>query len=622
MSTKRQILSHLTWNEIRAAAKHYELSFAGHPSKDQLTATLAAARRVSIAEVLEPLPIDRLKRICAEQGIDAGGRVKAALVARLTQASPTETSRRESQVRKAKQTSNAPSTPAANVSPKAESSSEPSPKTGITTEVRLASDPVIDTGLRIPNRFESLQEVFGQDVRPLIVPVESDLRALNRLADRARIQNGGLLVFLLGDTGVGKTTAAHSATVHMPSIFAPILRIPPELSFREVQGWLNHHLPPPSRDKTQILLFDGRELSDDEVGLKQLLSSLNQILRRRSDLLFCWPATDHEWYEHVHSIATKIGGENFAPREAAHQVAGPPKAKWPSVLDQVLRQFGKTCEDVGIGLDLIDQITHSEQRIGDFLTKIGVSIAERVTKTREAKQLPQIVFVISSSADIIGETNRIRRAGTQMLAPEPLLGYSPRSEAGKWWTERNRDPNHHLGYIISLFDARLVTMTASAVIYACLHHGNDILTKAAATKGARADRGNAKRTIEVSELYRFLRGERSPEFTTGRKGGLRESTGEAYGAIQRLSSKHHKAINYALCSLTKEHLSEMEFTPKDLEVAQGQNIFTDAIVRYNGRPFSLEFHHVSEANCSAANMASYMMDKLRNYAWHHQLIPR
>lgn len=405
----------------------------------------------------------------------------------------------------------------------------------------------------------------------------------------------------------------------MPNSFAPVLQIPPEIGFREVTPWLQQHLPAPSTGKAQILLFDGRELSDDAVGLKQLLSSLNQILRKRSDVLFCWPATDLEWYNHIQTIATKIGGGNFCPPEAAHQVVGPAKEKWSSVLQQVLRQFGKTTEDVGLGSDLINTITQQERSIGDFLNRVGVLIAERVTQTRETKRLPQLIFVISSSADIIGETNRIRRAGTQMLAPEPLLGYSPRSEAGKWWTERNSDPNHHLGYIISLFDARLVTMTASAVIHACLHHGNESLKQAASKNGGRADKGNARRTIEVSEFYRFLRNDRNFEFTTGRKGGLRESTSDAYSAIQRLSAKQHKAINFALCSLLKEHLKGITF---DLEVAQGRNIFTDAVVSYQGRPFSLEFHHLSEANCSAANMASYMMDKLRTYAWHHQLIPR
>ena len=58
--------------------------------------------------------------------------------------------------------------------------------------------------IRIPNRFESLHEVFGDQIRPLIVPIPDDLRTFTGLRDRARIQNGGLLSFLLGSTGMTK----------------------------------------------------------------------------------------------------------------------------------------------------------------------------------------------------------------------------------------------------------------------------------------------------------------------------------------------------------------------------------------------------------------------------------
>jgi hypothetical protein len=342
----------------------------------------------------------------------------------------------------------------------------------------------------------------------------------------------------------------------------------------------------------------------------------------RPDVLFCWPTTDARWHGQLREIAENIGGANFSPGEADYSVVGPPAGEWPTVLERLLLQFGKTYDDVGIGRDLAGQFCAEERTIGDFLTRIGVVIAERITKTRETKRLPQIVFVVTSSGDVVGEANRVRRAGTQAIAPEPLLGYSPRSEVGKWWVERNKNPNHHLGYIISLFDARLVTMTASAVVYACIHCDDTSLQKLGIDEGARPDKGNARRTIEVSEFYRFLRGDTIPEFTSGKKGAILESTAKAYAAIQGVSTKRHKAINRALCGLAREHLSDMSFEEKDFEVVHGGDVVTDAIIKYAGRPFSLEFHHLSEGQCGAANLASYIMDKLRTYAWYHQLIPR
>src|SRR5205809_766801 len=118
----------------------------------------------------------------------------------------------------------------------------------------------------IPNRFESLQKaVAGGSVRPLIVPVEADLHALLRLRDKARVQNGGLLCFLLGPSGIGKTTTVHSAAVNMPEEFAPIVSVPvPEhMPLRDALEWITKNVPAPDGKRCLLILFDGRELSDD-----------------------------------------------------------------------------------------------------------------------------------------------------------------------------------------------------------------------------------------------------------------------------------------------------------------------------------------------------------------------
>jgi hypothetical protein len=408
----------------------------------------------------------------------------------------------------------------------------------------------------------------------------------------------------------------------MPDMFAPVVPVPPEISIRDAGAWLNTHLPAPHQNKAQLILFDGREVSDDTVGVKNLLATLNQILRKRSDILFCWPTTDSEWHGTVRATAEQIGGANFAPTEADCTIVGPPSSEWPKVLDRLLLQFGKTHADVGLPADLVGKFCEQSSTAGDFLTRVGTVIAERVTKTRVTKRLPQLVFIITSSGEVVGEANRIRRAGTQGLNPEPLLGHSPRSEVGKWWAERNKNANHHLGYIISLFDARLVTMSASAVVHSCMHHGETALTQAVKLKGARPDKGNAKRTIEASEFFRFLKSEEIPEFTSAKKGTISKSTESAYAAIQSMSVKKHKAINQALCQLVREHLADLQFNAKSFEVVLAGEVVTDAQVTLNSTPLSLEFHHVSKAQCRASGMASYIMDKLRTYAIYHQLIPR
>jgi hypothetical protein len=272
---------------------------------------------------------------------------------------------------------------------------------------------------------------------------------------------------------------------------------------------------------------------------------------------------------------------------------------------------------------LVMKFCADSRTVGDFLTKASLAIAERLSSRQTVKTLPQLLFVMTSSGDVTGEANRIRRAGKQALAAEPLLGHSPRSEAGKWWTQRNNDPNHHLGYIISLFNANLVTMSPSAVVHACMIHGEKDIQAAAFTAGAQPNKGNASQALKASEFFRYLSGAQVPEFTTGKKGSVQHTTIKAYANVQALSAKRHKSINQAICATMGDYLDDFEcHRTKDFEVPQGDNLITDAVIGIGNKLFHTEFHHLSEPQCKAANMSSYIMGKLRTYALHHQLIPR
>jgi hypothetical protein len=399
--------------------------------------------------------------------------------------------------------------------------------------------------------------------------------------------------------------------------------VPHDVELRDAATWVTSNTPAPTVGKSQIVLFDGREASDDDVGVRQFLAALNQYLRRRPDVLFCWPTTDPSWHRKLRSIADNIGGANFCPVETDYQVKGPVAADWPTVLERLLLQYQKTLEDVGMSADLIDEFCRGSKTVGDFLTKASVAVSDRVVKLQEARKLPQILFVITSSGDVAGEANRIRRAGKQVLAAEPLLGYSPRSEAGKWWTERNKDPNHHLGYVISLFNANLITMSASAVVHACVLSGADDVRNAALREKAQPNSGSASQAVKASEFFRFLSGAAVTEFTTGRKGRAKDRTVDAYAAIQALSAKRHKAINQAICALTHQFVPGFQCDQaSDFEVSSGGDLLTDAIIRVGNRIYHTEFTHLSGAQCKAANMSSYIMGKLRNYAIYHQLVPR
>lgn len=474
----------------------------------------------------------------------------------------------------------------------------------------------------IPNRFESVLGSPYFKAISLIFPVKEDLRAFDLLGQKAELQQGGLLVFLLGTTGIGKTTAVYSSSVHMSSLFSEVFLIPPEIELRNVSSWLKDHIPK-SIDKKLLILFDGREATDDEVGLRQFLSSLNQLLRKRKDILFIWPTTDRKWHDQIRGVAEAIGGTNLAPKDSDIDIKGPKKEDWIKILERFLNQLDVTYDDLAIDADKLGKIQDESTTVGEFLGKVGEIIVQRITKVREVKGLPSIVFVITSGSEVVGEANRIRRAGTYALKGEELFAYSPRSVAGKWWQERSKTPENHLAYIISLFDARLTTMSPSAVSYACLHFGNSELKQAAEKHNMTKHISNAEVTLKATDLYKFLTGQTSHELTSTSKGKAGDASSETYMELQKLSATSHKEINIAICKMLANKITDIDFDKIRFEVDAGdQNLFHDTIIKVLNNDFYLEFHHLSPKNCVAAKMASYIMDKLQAYAIHYNLATR
>lgn len=112
--------------------------------------------------------------------------------------------------------------------------------------------------------------------------------------------------------------------------------------------------------------------------------------------------------------------------------------------------------------------------------------------------------------------------------------------------------------------------------------------------------------------------------TSSNKGKMNDNTKAAYDSIQSKSAKYHKNINKAICSFVQEVIGDhSKFKVIDYEVDAGNGgLFIDAVVQVNGKKINLEFHHLSSKNCKASKMASYIMEKLKNYAQHYQLISR
>lgn len=84
MPQKRDVLTHLTRDELVAITDAFDLPVNDRRVKDQLIEAIVSSNKVTLATILAGYPRDRLKELCRGLGLDDGGREKAPLVERLT----------------------------------------------------------------------------------------------------------------------------------------------------------------------------------------------------------------------------------------------------------------------------------------------------------------------------------------------------------------------------------------------------------------------------------------------------------------------------------------------------------------------------------------------------------
>jgi len=192
----------------------------------------------------------------------------------------------------------------------------------------------------VPSRFENIINNYD-DYSTIFVKPKKDIKSMLGTIEKMRTQRGGALSILKGKTGVGKTTMIHALPFYEPQIFNKVISIPENIGFKDIIDIMKEKIGE-STHQIKIVLLDGREIIDDETGLTNFLTRLNQFLRRRNDVLVCWPVNNEEWYDKLVKNGREIGGKNFIPSQALIEVQGPSREKWKQALQNLLVFMDKT----------------------------------------------------------------------------------------------------------------------------------------------------------------------------------------------------------------------------------------------------------------------------------------
>lgn len=473
--------------------------------------------------------------------------------------------------------------------------------------------------LRIPSRFEPLQETFGEQVPTILIRVEADLEMFARMAVAIQTARQGKFVFLFGDAGSGKSTAGYSLPIFLPEYFAGQVRIPPpwELPHEQIPAYIFKYVPKKKTGIT-VVTIDRRETPDiDPQVFRSVLMQLNGMLRDRSDLLLVWPVNDPEFAERAVSALQQFGGQSAFGNHPIVELAGVPQEQFPLVLERMLNVAGWDLSEASVTWADVAAISADSPNIGTFLDRVQNLVTQRTNLSDRGIQLPSLVFAISSDGNIQQVCRGLRRADTYYIEAARLLMHTRESNIAEWWKARERDPQGSLPFIVSMFQAQLVSLSPSSIVYAAGLYGNAKLHSLAL--GPQQNKGNARSAMKSTEFYRYFSGSRDRQRWGGQKPSPK--TLDAYQRIQAVSKEDHKEINTSLLNLALDSGLQLGNVALEQHLTDA-GLQTDAVALFGSVQVALEFHHKSATECKESKVAVYVLEKLKEYACDFKLARR
>lgn len=450
---------------------------------------------------------------------------------------------------------------------------------------------------------------FGDKAKMTFIPAAADLEVAKRLVAAATSGGQGKILFVRADSGSGKSTFVHSLEIFLSDRISTVVRVPPphELPLDSVPGYL---AALPVAQRLTVVNFDGREAPHfSEPEYQTFLGALNGMLRNRSDLLVLWPVTDIAFASKLVQLLEKVGGRSAFGPTAIHNLVGLAKSQYSAVLEKILHIANWRLDDAAISATEAETLMESAHTIGAFLDDLQALVTKRFEVTGIGIEFPTLVLAVSSGDPKIREICRsLRRADSFYIEASRLLMYTKKSNAAEWWLNRATDLKSALPHVIALFNAQLVSLSASSVVHAIMQFGGPELKSR--VEDVRADRGNARRVTTSSELYKFATGQVVDSREYG--SSVKEETFSSYDRIQQVSETHHKQINEAILAMAADAGCSFDQLTYEANLIHG--LQTDATYAIVGGKVALEFHHKAKSESNSNKLAIYVLEKLKEYA--------
>jgi energy-coupling factor transporter ATP-binding protein EcfA2 len=470
----------------------------------------------------------------------------------------------------------------------------------------------------LPTRYEPLVRVLGDDkAKTTFVPCEEDLERAKRLIASSESAGQGKFCFLEAPSGSGKSTFVHSLEIFMSDKVGEVVRLPPphELKLSDIPAYI---AALKRGKKFTVVNFDNREAPFfNPPEYQTFLGELNGILRSRPDILVYWRVTDKEFAAALVALLEKVGGKSAFGPAAVQTMVGLRKDQYFQVLGKLLQVANWQLEDAAIDRKEAQELVSECQSIGVYLEKLHSLIVSRFDVGGMGVRFPELIVVVGSSDLKLRETCRsLRRADSFYVEASRLLMYTKRSNVAEWWSNRAQDLKSALPHVIALLNVQLVSISASTVVHSVLRFGAADLKSL--VQGVREDKGNARKIIKASELYRLCQGGGTDYRDYG--SNVSDRTIESYGRIQAASELKHKDINEAVVAMLRD--AELDLEKLKLEAVLTPGLQSDASYDGPDGKIALEFHYKTGQESTNNKIAIYVLEKIKEYAINFGLAQR
>jgi hypothetical protein len=475
--------------------------------------------------------------------------------------------------------------------------------------------------VQIPASYEVLRQAVGEDrIGQVLVECDRDIVEFKRYIAEVTASGQGKLLFLKGESGQGKTSFVESTAVFLTDVVGGVLSAPPEyeLPLPDLTWWLSDELPKTrriARKRLTVVNLDGREIPALDEGATQVaMGNLNGFLRTNPDVLMVWPVNQRDFAEQAIERLRTAGGETALASTPIHVLEGLKQDQFYDVLRLLLDATNTRLEDAAISGDEARSLVKATTRIGEYLRQVQQLVVSRYDLGEIGAALPRLLITVTSNDDTYTACRMLRRGTRFLVDADKLLQHSRANVADDWRRRGRKNPRTGLPFIAALFEVELLNLSSSAVVNACAFGPDDDLKKVVRRHYPAPVSSNAANSMRGSSLARALQGGED----VGAAGTSPSvAIQKAYSDIQGRTNQKHKQINQAIVKVLVDQLNvvmpELDF---EHEVFPGSalQLRADVWCEPGDRPLALEFTHRRQGDASSAVVASYLLNKIQDYA--------